>query len=196
MHRLLAVTLLITGLSGCTSGPTPSKVAPNGKYIGWYCEGDISSDEHWRCDKKTLKEGLLVTTATAVEAVVESASEPASPVASETTPVAATPGPTADAVDPEPRSSALEVQDSTDPTSGYTIQLGAFDSPEQAQTVVAGLGVEGDIKIREILSRGTTFSVILMGHYFSRSQANAVAETLGINYWVRSMRSLADAAAQ
>ena len=150
------------------------KVAPNSEYIGWHCEGDISSDKHWRCDKKTLKNGQVVTTATAVEAPPQAVAEPM-------------PG-------PQPAAASSEVQEPK--LSGYTIQLGAFDNPEQAQTVAAGLGVEGDIQIRQIISRGTTFSVILMGQYSSRAEANAVAETLSINYWVRSLRSLVNAAVQ
>ena len=150
------------------------KVAPNGEYIGWHCEGDISSDKHWRCDKKTLKNGQVVTTATAVEAPPPAVAEPM-------------PG-------PQPAAARSEVQEPK--LYGYTIQLGAFDNPEQAQTVAAGLGVEGDIQIRQIISRGTTFSVIVMGQYSSRAEANAVAETLSINYWVRSLRSLVNAAVQ
>jgi septal ring-binding cell division protein DamX len=150
------------------------KVAPNGEYIGWHCEGDISSDKHWRCDKKTLKNGQVVTTATAVEAPPPAVAEPMPA--------------------PQPAAASSEVQEPK--LSGYTIQLGAFDNPEQAQTVAAGLGVEGDIQIRQIISRGTTFSVILMGQYSSRAEANAVAETLSINYWVRSLRSLVNAAVQ
>jgi septal ring-binding cell division protein DamX len=95
---------------------------------------------------------------------------------------------------PQPAAASSEVQEPK--LSGYTIQLGAFDNPEQAQTVAAGLGVEGDIQIRQIISRGTTFSVILMGQYSSRADANAVAETLSINYWIRSLRSLVNAAVQ
>lgn len=173
-------------------------MAPNGEYIGWHCEGDISSDEHWRCDKKTLKDGVLVTTATAVEVVAESTPEPApaNPVESDFSPVAASLDPAPDTVEAVSSSSVAEQPDSADPTSGYTIQLGAFDSPEQARSVAAGLRIEGDIQITQVLSRGTIFSVILTGNYSSRTQANAVAETLGINYWVRSLRSLADATVQ
>lgn len=163
------------------------KVAPNSEYIGWHCEGDISSDKHWRCDKKTLKNGQVVTTATAVEAPPQAVAEPMpgpQPAAARSEPMPA----------PQPAAASSEVQEPK--LSGYTIQLGAFDNPEQAQTVAAGLGVEGDIQIRQIISRGTTFSVILMGQYSSRAEANAVAETLSINYWVRSLRSLINAAVQ
>lgn len=196
MYKFLAITFLIIGLGGCSSAPTPIKVAPNGEYIGWHCEGDINSDEHWRCDKKTLKDGLVVTTATAVEAVTESALS--RPVESEVSTVAATPNvvetksPAPQAEEPE----STHESGSIHLNSGFTIQLGAFDSPEQARSVAAALDVEGDIQIRQILSRGTTFAVILMGQYASRAEADAVAETLGINYWVRSLRSLADATVQ
>jgi septal ring-binding cell division protein DamX len=197
LYKLLVVSFLIAGLGGCTSAPTPIKVAANGEYIGWHCEGDISSDEHWRCDKKTLKDGQVVTTATAVEPVPESVPvlepEPLAASVTESEPstraVSVDSLPVINTVEAEPLSSATE-------QSGFTIQLGAFDRPEQAQNVAANLDAQGDIQIRQIISNGRTFSVILMGQYPSRAEANKVTETLGINYWVRSLRSLADATVQ
>ena len=76
------------------------------------------------------------------------------------------------------------------------MRLGAFDSPDKARRVAAALDVEGGIQTTQNLSRGTTFAETLMGQYASRAEADAVAETLGINYWVRSLRSLADATVQ
>ncbi|MGB0669503.1 MAG: SPOR domain-containing protein [Porticoccaceae bacterium] len=190
----------MTVLGGCSSAPTPIKVAPNGEYIGWHCEGDISSDEHWRCDKKTLKNGVLVTTATAVEAMPEASvieADPNPAPAAVSAPVAvpetaSAPAPKALEVEPESAPSKQPAP-SVDSNSGYSIQLGAFDSPEQARARAAELGLEGNSQIRRIVSGGRVFNVVLLGQYVSRSEAEAAAEMLGIDYWVRSLRSLADA---
>jgi septal ring-binding cell division protein DamX len=200
LRLLIAVTVLTIGLSGCSSNPAPIKVAPNGEYIGWHCEGDISSDEHWRCDKKTLKDGVLVTTVTAAEMVPETAPEQAANKVS-----------SADADEnlqpravSEPRAvQSAPIQDAeiaeselAYSSSGYSIQLGAYDSPDKALDASRNLGLEGDIQIRQILSKGREFSVILLGQYPNRAKADAAAQALGVNYWVRSMRSLANATVQ
>ena len=80
------------------------------------------------------------------------------------------------------------------PTTGYSLQLGAYLSRQQAEEAAADMVLSGTLEVREIISQGRAFSVILLGHYPTRNEAEAAAQNLTISYWVRSMRSLADAA--
>lgn len=86
------------------------------------------------------------------------------------------------------------------PLSGYLVQLGAFSNlqvaEQQAQQIAEELSLGSDVQVTEITSQGTAFWVVFLGHYQNRAAAEVAAKKLGINYWVRSMRSLANAAAQ
>ena len=86
------------------------------------------------------------------------------------------------------------------PLSGYLVQLGAFSTlqvaEQQAQQIAQELNLGSDVQVTEITSQGTAFWVVFLGHYQNRAAADVAAKKLGINYWVRSMRSLANAAAQ
>jgi len=187
VFKLLWLTpLLLAGLTGCTSNFVPADVGPDGKYIGWHCEGDVSSRDHWRCEKKTMKEGVLVSSPTAPvedkESVIEEPAieEPAPTVVSK----------------PASDSSPLPALQN----SGFTIQLGAYTSRQIAESVADSFEVDGLLKTVDIMTNGQRFSVVILGQYSTKEQAQQAAEQLNetsddkqINYWIRSMRSLLDA---
>ena len=197
MFKLLWLTpLLLAGLTGCTSNFVPADVGPDGEYIGWHCEGDVSSRDHWRCEKKTMKDGVLVSSPAVPVEDKESVIEESlleKPVTEE--PVTEEPAP---AVVSEPDSDsspqpALE-------NSGFTIQLGAYTSRQIAESVADSFQIDGPLKTVDILTNGQRFSVVILGQYSTKEQAQQAAEQLSetpdgkqINYWVRSMRSLLDA---
>ena len=184
-HTLGTISLLAL-LGGCASNFVPADVGPDGKYIGWHCEGDVTSKQNWRCDQKTLKDGLVIQSATEltppaviteskavseepVQAIILDSGMPASPPAYQ--------------------------------SSGYTIQLGAYANAQIAAKIVDQMAVDGDIDVVEVLSNGKTFSIVLLGQYPSRAEAQNIAERLtsqqpGIRYWIRSMRSVRDAAVE
>ena len=197
MFKLLWLTpLLLAGLTGCTSNFVPADVGPDGEYIGWHCEGDVSSRDHWRCEKKTMKDGVLVSSPAVPVEDKESVIEESlveKPVTEE--PVTEEPAP---AVVSEPDSDS-----SPQPTlqnSGFTIQLGAYTSRQIAESVADSIQIDGPLKTVDILTNGQRFSVVILGQYSTKEQAQQAAEQLSetpdgkqINYWVRSMRSLLDA---
>ena len=189
--RTLGTISFLALLGGCASNFVPADVGPDGKYIGWHCEGDVTSKQDWHCDKKTLKEGL----------VIQSAAEPA-PTAAVTE---------SEITVAEPVSQVLVhaiILDSEVPTappvyqgSGYSIQLGAYANPQIAARVVEQMAVDGDIDVVEVLSNGKTFSIVLLGQYPSRAEAQNIADRLTsqrpeIRYWIRSMRSVRDASVE
>ncbi|MGB2375962.1 MAG: hypothetical protein ACPH45_05745, partial [Porticoccaceae bacterium] len=61
INNLLTTTFILFALSACSSSVVPSKVGPNGEYIGWHCSGDIASEGNWHCEEKVLKDGQVVT---------------------------------------------------------------------------------------------------------------------------------------
>ena len=191
MIRILCTTAILLGtLAGCSSTVVPAKVGPTGEYIGWHCSGDITSESNWNCEQKTLKDGKVVTAAVPPQAAAPAApsnQEPAQgePI-KENAPSLVTEAAPAETVSAKTHPSP--------PTTGYSLQLGAYLSRQQAEEVAADMVLSGTLELREIMSQGRAFSIILLGHYPTRSDAEAAAQNLTISYWVRSMRSLADAA--
>ena len=185
MLKLLWLTpLFLSVLTACTSNFVPSEVGPNGEYIGWHCEGDVNSQKDWRCAKKAMKAGVLVTTPVSDESVIAE-----QPPIEESVPVAL----------PAPiHETAVEEQPMLI-NSGFTIQLGAFANREVAASVIEGLALEGNIQIVDTMVNGQRYSVVIMGQYSSREEAELSTGQLAlqqVNYWIRSMRSLRDAAVQ
>lgn len=165
MLRLFTLAaLLLVSLSGCQSQGTLGKGPADRSSMGWHCEVDQAAKEVWRCDKKSPGDNAVFTTAP--------------------------PGPkSASAATP-----ATDAMVNADLASlGYSLQLGAYGSRQKAREVAENLDLEGDVQVREILVNGRTFAIILWGQYASRDAAEAAAQALTINYWVRSMRSVADA---
>ena len=184
--RTLGTISLLALLGGCASNFVPVDVGPDGKYIGWHCEGDVTSKQNWRCDQKTLKDGLVIQSATEltppaviteskavseepVQAIILDSGMPASPPAYQ--------------------------------SSGYSIQLGAYANAQIAARIVEQMAINGDIDVVEVLSNGKTFSIVLLGQYPSRAEAQNIADRLTsqrpeIRYWIRSMRSVRDAAVE
>lgn len=183
MFKLLSlISLLLAGLSACTSNFVPSEVGPNGEYLGWHCEGDVDSQEDWRCTKKTMKNGVLVTAPVSEKPAIEQQSIIKAPV-----PVAMS------APVPE---TVMEDQPALD-DGAFTIQLGAFGNRQIAASVMEDLALDGDIQIVDILVNGQRFSALILGQYSSREEALLVADRLSerqVSFWIRSMRSLRDAA--
>jgi septal ring-binding cell division protein DamX len=194
--RILFTTAVLLGtLPGCSSTVVPAKVGPNGEYIGWHCSGDITSESDWRCEQKTLKDGKVVTAAApppAAAPVAQSSQEPTQEPVKESAPIVeSVPSPVAEAA---PAKTEQSLPTKSLPTTGYSLQLGAYLSRQQAEEAAADMVLSGTLEVREIISQGRAFSVILLGHYPTRNEAEAAAQNLTISYWVRSMRSLADAA--
>ena len=86
-------------------------------------------------------------------------------------------------------------------SSGYSIQLGAYANAQIAARIVEQMAIDGDIDVVEVLSSGKTFSIVLLGQYPSRAEAQNIADRLTsqrpeIRYWIRSMRSVRDAAVE
>ena len=184
--RTLGTISFLALLGGCASNFVPADVGPDGKYIGWHCEGDVTSKQEWRCDKKTLKDGLVIQSATAL-----------APSAVITESIAASEVPV-HAIIPD---SGVPASPLVDQSSGYSIQLGAFANVQIAAEMVDHMAIDGDVNVVEVLSTGKTFSVVLLGHYPSRAAAQVIADRLTsqrpeIRYWIRSMRSVRDAAVE
>ncbi|MDG2115835.1 MAG: SPOR domain-containing protein [Porticoccaceae bacterium] len=202
MINNLSITLcLLCVLSACSSTVVPSKVGPNGEYIGWHCSGDIASEGNWHCEEKVLKDGQVVV-------VAESAPVANADRQSSNEQLDKHSSPPSDP--PSDRQSSPPIIDLTQelstepvsveavsnyPTSGYSLQLGAYRSRQQAHQAAENMLLTGPVEIRDIISQGKPFSVILLGHYASRSEAELAAQYLTVNYWIRSMRSLVDARA-
>ncbi|MDG0971553.1 MAG: SPOR domain-containing protein [Porticoccaceae bacterium] len=187
MFKLLwLIPVLIAGLTSCSSNFVPAKVDANGEYIGWHCEGDVNSKDLWRCSKTVMKDGMPVASAATVadnkdeSLMLDPAnSEPAPAVLSEQAPP------------------ILSSEVSVLPADGFTIQVGAFTDREVAMSVIEALASPGDIRIVDIVVKGTNFSAVILGNYASVSEAQQAADQLlkdRSSYWIRSMRSLNDAA--
>lgn len=186
MINNLSITLcLLCVLSACSSTVVPSKVGPNGEYIGWHCSGDIASEGDWHCEEKVLKDGQVVVVAESAPAT-NTDRQPTSPQSSQQI---------IEVAQEQPAESASIEAMSNYPTSGYSLQLGAYRSHQQAQQAAENMLLTGPVEIRDIISQGQPYSVILLGHYASRSEAELAAQNLTVNYWIRSMRSLVDARA-
>ena len=184
--RTLGTISFLALLGGCASNFIPAAVGPDGEYIGWHCEGDVTSEQDWLCDKKTLKDGLVIQSATelAPSAVITESK----------------------AVSEEPvqaivLDSGMPALPPMDQSRGYSIQLGAYASVQIAAKVVDQMALDGDVNVVEVLSSGKIFSAVLLGHYPSRAAAQVIADRLStqrpeIRYWIRSMRSIRDAAVE
>lgn len=187
-----AAALLAVVLSGCSSTTGPINKAPETASRSWYCADNASSDELWLCSKNPVNDGQpAAVNAPVVKAPAAQLKAPAAqskaPAAKLTAPAASNKVPAAPIKTPHP-------------LSGYLVQLGAFSAlqvaEQQAQQIAQELNLGSDVQVTEITSQGTAFWVVFLGHYQNRAAADVAAKKLGINYWVRSMRSLANAAAQ
>ena len=193
MFKLFGATaLLAVVLSGCSSTTGPINKAPETASRSWYCADNASSDELWLCSKNPVNDGQpAAVNAPVVKAPAAQLKAPAAklkaPAAKLTAPAASNKVPAAPIKTPHP-------------LSGYLVQLGAFSAlqvaEQQAQQIAQELNLGSDVQVTEITSQGTAFCVVFLGHYQNRAAADVAAKKLGINYWVRSMRSLANAAAQ
>lgn len=184
MFKLIWLTpLLLVGLTACTSNFVPSEVNASGEYIGWHCEGDVNSRELWRCSKKTMKEGMPVDmAATSGDDTEQLLNDPVTALPSSLT--------------TQPQSSS---ESSAGSKEGYTIQVGAYADRQVAVSVAEALAVKDDIRIVDIVVRGQNLFALVLGHYSSLEEAQQVADELlsgQESYWIRTMRSLSDAAAQ
>jgi septal ring-binding cell division protein DamX len=188
---LFTTAILLSTLAGCSSTVVPAKVGANGEYIGWHCSGDITSEGDWHCEQKTLKDGKVATVAAPPPAVAPVAQPTQEPVKESAPIVESLPSPVTETA---PAKTQQSLPTKSLPATGYSLQLGAYLSRQQAEEVAADMVLSGTLEVREIISQGRAFSVILLGHYPTRSEAEAAAQNLTISYWVRSMRSLAHAA--
>ena len=208
-----AAALLAVVLSGCSSTTGPINKAPETASRSWYCADNASSDELWLCSKNPVNDGQPAAVNAPV--VKAPAAQLKAPAARSKAPAAKLPAPAAKLTAPAARSKALAAKSKAPaasnkvpaapiktphPLSGYLVQLGAFSTlqvaEQQAQQIAQELNLGSDVQVTEITSQGTAFWVVFLGHYQNRAAADVAAKKLGINYWVRSMRSLANAAAQ
>ena len=194
MFKLIWLTsLLLAGLTACTSNFVPSKVDSNGEYIGWHCEADVNSQELWHCSKKTMKEGVP---ADMPAAPGEYSSDPVMTGSVIAEPLIVESAPGVASAQPRPQvSSGPRVR----LKGGFTIQIGAYADRQVAESVVEALAVQVDIRIVDIVVKGQGFSAVVLGHYSSLEEAQQAADQLlkeQSSYWIRSMRSLSDAAVE
>ena len=201
-----AAALLAVVLSGCSSATGPINKAPETASRSWYCADNASSDELWLCSKNPVNDGqpaavnAPVVKAPAAQLTAPAAKLPA-PAARSKAPAAKSKAPAAKLTAPAASNKVPAAPIKTPhPLSGYLVQLGAFSTlqvaEQQAQQIAQELNLGSDVQVTEITSQGTAFWVVFLGHYQNRAAADVAAKKLGINYWVRSMRSLANAAAQ
>ena len=208
-----AAALLAVVLSGCSSATGPINKAPETASRSWYCADNASSDELWLCSKNPVNDGQpAAVNAPVVKAPAAQLKAPAAkltaPAARSKAPAAKSKAPAAKLTAPAAKLTAPAASNKVPaapiktphPLSGYLVQLGAFSTlqvaEQQAQQIAQELNLGSDVQVTEITSQGTAFWVVFLGHYQNRAAADVAAKKLGINYWVRSMRSLANAAAQ
>jgi septal ring-binding cell division protein DamX len=208
-----AAALLAVVLSGCSSATGPINKAPETASRSWYCADNASSDELWLCSKNPVNDGQpAAVNAPVVKAPAAQLKAPAAkltaPAARSKAPAAKSKAPAAKLTAPAAKLTAPAASNKVPaapiktphPLSGYLVQLGAFSAlqvaEQQAQQIAQELNLGSDVQVTEITSQGTAFWVVFLGHYQNRAAADVAAKKLGINYWVRSMRSLANAAAQ
>ena len=208
-----AAALLAVVLSGCSSTTGPINKAPETASRSWYCADNASSDELWLCSKNPVNDGQpAAVNAPVVKAPAAQLKAPAAkltaPAARSKAPAAKSKAPAAKLTAPAAKLTAPAASNKVPaapiktphPLSGYLVQLGAFSAlqvaEQQAQQIAQELNLGSDVQVTEITSQGTAFWVVFLGHYQNRAAADVAAKKLGINYWVRSMRSLANAAAQ
>jgi septal ring-binding cell division protein DamX len=199
INNLSITFCLLCVLSACSSTVVPSKVGPNGEYIGWHCSGDIASEGDWHCEEKVLKDGQVVVVAQPAKESVKAQSQledSANRQISNGQAVSEAGAQAPELSSEQTSQPASTVAHSDYPTNGYSLQLGAYRSRLQAEQAAANMVLSGPVEIRDIISQGKPFSVILLGHYATRSEAESAAQYLTINYWIRSMRSLVNARAK
>ena len=201
-----AAALLAVVLSGCSSTTGPINKAPETASRSWYCADNASSDELWLCSKNPVNDGRPAAVNAPV--VKAPAAQLKAPAAKLTAPAARSKALAAKSKAPAAKLTAPAASNKVPaapiktphPLSGYLVQLGAFSTlqvaEQQAQQIAQELNLGSDVQVTEITSQGTAFWVVFLGHYQNRAAADVAAKKLGINYWVRSMRSLANAAAQ
>jgi septal ring-binding cell division protein DamX len=201
-----AAALLAVVLSGCSSTTGPINKAPETASRSWYCADNASSDELWLCSKNPVNDGQPAAVNAPVVKVP--AAQLKAPAAKLTAPAARSKALAAKSKAPAAKLTAPAASNKVPaapiktphPLSGYLVQLGAFSTlqvaEQQAQQIAQELNLGSDVQVTEITSQGTAFWVVFLGHYQNRAAADVAAKKLGINYWVRSMRSLANAAAQ
>jgi septal ring-binding cell division protein DamX len=201
-----AAALLAVVLSGCSSTTGPINKAPETASRSWYCADNASSDELWLCSKNPVNDGQPAAINAPVVKVP--AAQLKAPAAKLTAPAARSKALAAKSKAPAAKLTAPAASNKVPaapiktphPLSGYLVQLGAFSAlqvaEQQAQQIAQELNLGSDVQVTEITSQGTAFWVVFLGHYQNRAAADVAAKKLGINYWVRSMRSLANAAAQ
>lgn len=201
-----AAALLAVVLSGCSSTTGPINKAPETASRSWYCADNASSDELWLCSKNPVNDGQPAAVNAPV--VKAPAAQLKAPAAKLTAPAARSKALAAKSKAPAAKLTAPAASNKVPaapiktphPLSGYLVQLGAFSTlqvaEQQAQQIAQELNLGSDVQVTEITSQGTAFWVVFLGHYQNRAAADVAAKKLGINYWVRSMRSLANAAAQ
>ena len=201
-----AAALLAVVLIGCSSTTGPINKAPETASRSWYCADNASSDELWLCSKNPVNDGQPAAVNAPV--VKAPAAQLKAPAAKLTAPAARSKALAAKSKAPAAKLTAPAASNKVPaapiktphPLSGYLVQLGAFSAlqvaEQQAQQIAQELNLGSDVQVTEITSQGTAFWVVFLGHYQNRAAADVAAKKLGINYWVRSMRSLANAAAQ
>jgi septal ring-binding cell division protein DamX len=174
LRRFIFMSLALVSLSGCQSQSPLEKAIVDSDSMLWQCTVNQVDQDSWSCDRKRPQnqESTVVVTQPEEDSKSPAVKQQAAPA-------------TTDIVKASVAKGSM--------SSGYSLQLGAYRSLEKAYKVAAGLDLNGDIQVREIIVNGSTLAVILWGQYPSRDAAEVAAQTLTINYWVRSMESVTNA---
>ena len=213
-HKFSVLLALISlTISGCSSLGSESAADTDKVYTGWYCEGQINSDDNWHCSEGPLKAGVPISTAesqTAVNNAREQAPEQATEKAPEKALVQVPEKQAERVIDnnmiPEEAAAELIAEPVKEPVkepaifdisgSGYTVQLGAYLSQAKAEEAADKIIlIQGELRVRDIVVDDRYMFVVVFGQYATRQQATAAAEQLneinpGLGFWVRTIASM------
>lgn len=196
-HKFSVLLALISlTISGCSSLGSESAADTDKVYTGWYCEGQINSDDNWHCSQGPLKAGVPIS-------IPERQAEPENMGAVVDTNMVPEEGASEPIAEPsEELSEEPSEEPITEPAifdisgSGYTVQLGAYLSQAMAEQAADKIILnQGELRVRDIVVDDRYMFVVVFGQYATRQQATAAAEQLnqlnpGLGYWVRTIASM------
>ena len=198
-HKMAVLSVLISlTVSGCSSLGSESAADADEVYTGWYCEGQINSDDNWHCSKGPLKAGVPIPTPER-QTTGNNAPEPSpsQQVESENVAVAVDNNMVQEASVAGPIEELIEEPAIFDISgSGYTVQLGAYLSQAMAEQAADKIILDqGELRVRDIVVGNRQMFVVVFGQYPNRKQATAAAQQLNelnpaLSYWVRTIPSM------
>jgi septal ring-binding cell division protein DamX len=184
--KILSFFIVTLFLSACTTFDVTSGTASGKEYLGWYCEGDVHSDDQWKCTERLMING--------------------EPVVEEEKPQPESDNTLVDTPKDNPKTQTSEKDSVEHPAEktfdisaeGYTVQLGAYLDQAMAERSADKINItQGQLRVRDIIAEDQYRFVIVYGQYQTRAQAQASAERLvdlnpQLEYWIRTIKSMRD----